>query len=348
MRRKLSVLLRILLIIAIALLGAAAYPAKTMASEVTVSGTVTDSTNTEMLYLNTSDGTMHLKMDSNTDTSGVKFILPGSTVTCKIYLPNDGYWHISKITGVTAVGKVSVDTSSPATVRGTIAKGTTSELIYLVVDNGTMQIKIDNDTDLSNCRYLIIGKTVSVSCGRGSDAYMHAISISDANTYSVNTYSSSSGSATSKNTVSGTIDKGTTTSLLRLATSAGTMEFVMDLATDISSCRALIPGQSATVSFYRGDDAWNHVSKIINGSSAKASDANLDQSSRATVNGTIANNTNEGLLYLNTNDGTMQIKIDNATGFGKCPVLLIDKSAQVVCVHGSDGYLHAVTINADY
>ena len=345
MRKKISALLRVLLVITIALLFATSVPTRTIAAETTVSGTVTDSSNTDIIYLNTSQGTMHLKMDSNTDTSGVKFILPGSTVTCNIYLPNDGYWHISKISGVTSVGRVSVDTSSPATVRGTIAKGTTSELIYLVVDNGTMQIKIDSETDLSNCRYLIIGKTVTVSCGRGSDAYMHAISISDANTYSVTTSSSSS---TSKNTVSGTIDKGTTTSLLRLATSAGTMEFVMDLATDISSCRALIPGQSATVSFYRGDDAWNHVSKITNNSSARASDANLDQSNRATVNGIIANNTNEGILYLATNDGTMQIKIDNSTGFGKCPVLLIEKSAQVVCVHGSDGYLHAVTINADY
>lgn len=345
MRRKLSVLLRVLLIIALAVVGTVAYPAKTLASEVTVSGTVTDSTNTEILYLNTPQGTMHLKFDSNTDTSGVKFILPGSTVTCNIYLPNDGYWHISRISGATTTSRVTVDSSNPATVRGTIAKGTTSELLYLVIDNGTMQIKIDSDTDLSNCKYLIIGKTVTVSCARGSDAYMHALSISDASTYSVTTTSSSTAA---KNTVSGTIDKGTTTSLLRLATAGGTMEFVMDLATDISGCRALIPGQSASVTFYRGDDAWNHVSRIMNTSSGKSSEASLDQSSRATVSGRISSSTNEGLIYLDTDGGTMQLKIDNATGFGKSPVLLMDKSAQIICMRGSDGYYHAVTVNAEY
>lgn len=349
MKKITSAFLSILVMAFVVLLCATSIPAQTKAAEVTVSGTVTDSTNSDILYLNTKEGTMHIKFDSTTDTSGAKFILPGSTITCNLYLSNDGYWHVSRITGATSVGKVSIDTSSKATVKGTIAKGTTEELLYLVIDNGTMQIKMDEETDLSGCKYLIIGRTVNVVCARGSDAYMHALSIADVGAYSMNTTSASaSGGAASTNSVTGTIDKGTTTSLLRLATSGGTMEFVMDLATDVSGCRVLVPGQSATVSFYRGDDAWNHVSRIVNNSAKPSAEVSLDQGSKLTVSGTITNSTNEGTLFLDTSGGVMQIRIDASTNFTKCPALLFDKTAQVVCMRGSDEYLHAVSIASNY
>ena len=346
MKKKLSAFMGVLLMLVAVFTCGIAVPARSSAAETTVSGTVTDSTTADMLYLNTGDGTMQIKIDSSTDTSGAKFLLPGNTLSCTVYRGNDAYMHASRITSYSAAGKVTVDTSNRATVKGTIAKGTTEELLYLVVTNGTMQIKIDSDTDISGCKFLIIGRTVNVDCARGSDAYMHALSITDATNYSVNT-STSSGTVSASG-VTGTIDKGTTTSLLRLATSAGTMEFVMDLATDISKCRALVPGQSATVSFYRGDDAWNHVSKIVNNSSNIADQANLDQSTQATVSGTIANNTNEGLIYLETSGGVMQIRIDSATGFTKCPVLLVGREVQIVCMRGSDGYYHASSVSANY
>ncbi len=346
MKKKLSSLISVLIMLMAVLACATAVPARTSAAEMTISGTVTDSTTQEILFLNTSGGTMQIKLDSNTDTSGAKFLLPGNSLTCSIYTGSDEYWHASKITGSSSSGKATVDTSNKATVKGTIAKGTSEELLYLVVQNGTMQIKIDPETDISGCKYLIIGRTVNVVCARGSDAYMHALTITDASNYS-GMVTTASGSVSTTG-VTGTIDKGTTTSLLRLSTSAGTMEFVMDLASDISQCRALVPGQSATVSFYRGDDAWNHVSRIVNNSS-KASDlANLDQASKATVSGTISSNTNESTIYLETSGGVMQIRIDSSTGFTKCPVLLAGKNAQIVCMRGSDEYFHAVTVEADY
>ena len=325
---------------------ALSVPSKTNAAELTVSGTVTDSTTSEILYLSTSGGTMHIKLDANTDTSGAKFILPGNAVTCNLYHSNDGYWHAAKITGSNLPGKVTVDTSNKATVKGAIAKGTTSELLYLVVDNGTMQIKIDSDTDLSGCKYLIIGRNIRVECARGSDAYMHALSIADV-TYSVGSTSGTSSNSNVKG-IPGTIEEGTTTSLLRLSTSGGTMEFVMDLASDISGCRALIPGQSATVDFYRGDDAWNHVAKIVNNSSKTSAEVSLDQSSKLTVSGTVASNTDESTIFLDTSGGTMQIRIDAATNFVKGPVLLLGKDIQVVCMRGADAYYHAVTVTAYY
>ena len=346
MKRRLSALLSVLIVVAMAFACVILAPTRTEAAEMTVTGTVCDSTTSDVLYLSTNGGTMQIKLDANTDTSGAKFLLPGNTLTCSIYTASDEYWHASKITGNTSSGKVTVDTSNKATVKGTIAKGTSEELLYLVVTNGTMQIKIDSDTDISGCKYLIIGRTVNVVCARGSDAYMHALSISDAGG-NVSTTVSASGSVSTTG-VTGTIDKGTTTSLLRLSTSAGTMEFVLDLASDISQCRAMVPGQSATVNFYRGDDAWNHVSKIVNNSSRVSDAANLDQNSNATVSGTIANNTNEGTIYLATEGGIMEIRIDSSTVFTKCPILLVGKNAQIQCMRGSDEYYHAVSVSASY
>ena len=40
-----------------------------------------------------------------------------------------------------------------------------------------MELKLDVLFTLSNCKALVSGKKVAVTCVRGSDAYMHAINI---------------------------------------------------------------------------------------------------------------------------------------------------------------------------
>ena len=322
------------------------FPANIVAAETTFSGTVSDKTNAEMLYLNTSGGTMEIKIDSNVAVTGTKVILPGNSVVATCYVGNDEYWHVSKLSGSSQIGKSSIDMSTKATVKGRIAKGTSEELLYLVIDNGTMQIKMDSDTDLSGTTMLIIGKQVMVTVARGSDAYMHALSITDvASVTSATSSASSTVTATSSaNTVTGTVENGTTASMLYLSTSGGTMEFVMDLATDASGCRVLMPGQSISVTFYRGSDAWNHTSRLVNNSSKAASEVSLDASTKATVTGTVDGATTENTLYLNTSGGTMQIRLDAATNFSRCPVLLKDKTVQVTIERGSDQYNHAIAI----
>ncbi|MBE5827938.1 MAG: hypothetical protein E7305_00590 [Butyrivibrio sp.] len=319
-------------------------PTTVEAAEMTYSGTVSEKTTSDVLYLSTSGGTVQIKIDGGTEFSNAKFLLPGNSITANCYVGTDEYWHASKLTGNSSAGKVSVDTANKATVKGRIAKGTSEDLLYLVVDNGTMQIKLDGDTDLSGCRFLIVGKTVSVTCARGSDAYMHAMSISDVGGSTGSSSGSSVGTA-SGNSVTGTVEKGTTSSILFLETSGGTMQFVLDLATDASECRTLIPGQSVTVTFYRGSDAWNHSSKMVNNTAKAASETTLS-GDRTTVTGRVTGETKENTLFLDTDGGTMQIRLDASTNFSRCPVLLVDKKVEVVVSHGSDEYLHAVAINA--
>ncbi len=344
MKKISSVLLSIMLLCVAVAAGIGLLPLKGAAAEMTYSGTVSDQTVAEKLYLATVGGVVEIKIDSNTEMVNAKFLLPGNAVTANCYIGSDEYWHASKITGNTSAGKVSIDTDKKSTVKGSIAKGTTEELLYLVVDNGTMQIKIDESTNVDGIKCFIIGKTVEAEIARGTDAYMHALSITDLTTPVSS--GSSTGAAASGSGITGTVEKGTTTSLLYLNTSGGTMQIVLDLATDASASRVLLPGQSVTVNYYRGSDAWNHASKIVNNNSKASAEVSLDANSKFTVNGTVTSESTESTLYLNTSGGVMQIRLDAATNFSKCPILLLDKNVQVVCERGSDEYNHAVEIIA--
>ncbi len=359
MKKGLSKVFSILMTLILVLIMGMNMSSVSEAAETTFSGTVSDKTTSQILYLTTSGGTMELKIDSDTTISGTKLVLPGNTVSCSCYRGNDEYWHVSSINGSTQVGKATIDNSTKVTVTGRIAKGTTEELLYLVVDNGTMQIKMDDDTDLDDVTMLIIGKKVNVVTARGSDAYMHALAISDygnTSSSSSNTTSTTSTTSTSTSTstdastttVSGTVEKGTTASNLYLETSQGTMEFVLDVDTDTTACRVLLPEQKIKVTFYRGNDAWNHTSKLVNSSGSASSTATLEASTQVTVKGTVDDETSEGILYLDTDDGIMQIKLDSNTNFEKCPVLLLNKSVTVVAQRGNDEYYHAVSITAKY
>ena len=345
MKKINSIYLSVILLLSCVILGLVRFPAKSVAAEITYSGTVSEKTTVDKLYLNTSGGTVEIKLDGNTEIDNARFLLPGNTVTANCYVGGDEYWHASKISGSSSAGKVAVDSSNKATVKGTIAKGTTEELLYLVVDNGTMQIKIDESTDVDGVQCLIIGKTIQAEVARGSDAYMHALSITDV-AGSSSSSGSSTGVAASGSGITGTVEKGTTTSLLYLNTSGGTMQIVLDLATDASACRVLLPGELVTVNFYRGADAWNHASKLVNNNSKAAAEVSLDESSKFTVTGTVTSDTTENTLYLNTSGGVMQIRLDASTNFTKCPVLLLNKSVQVTCERGSDEYNHAVEVVA--
>ncbi len=346
MKKISSILLGIMLLCVAVATGIGLLPIKGAAAEITYTGTVSDKTVADKLYLATSGGVVEIKLDSNTELVNAKFLLPGNSITANCYVGSDEYWHASKLTGTTSVGKVTIDESKKSTVKGTIAKGTTEELLYLVVDNGTMQIKIDESTDVDGVQCLIIGKTVQAEVARGSDAYMHALSISDVAGSSSSSAGSSTGAAASGSGITGTVEKGTTTSLLYLNTSGGTMQFVLDLATDASACRVLLPGQSVTVNFYRGSDAWNHASKLVNNNSKAAAEVSLDENSKFTVTGKVTADTTENTLYLETSGGVMQIRLDAATSYTKCPVLLLGKSIEVVGERGSDEYNHAVEIIA--
>lgn len=323
----------------------------------TVEGTVLTGTTSEWLKFSTKEGLMEIKLDSNTDTSACKILLPDKKIYVSVSYNPAGYLYAVKITSDAQNSGVTLDASTTVTVKGTIGEKSKEDILYFNTDQGEMQIKLDTTTGMSGCSVLIAGKTYYISCARGSDAYMHAISISDTdsvssigttapNTNTGTTPANTTAANAATASVTGTVADRTKENLLYLTTSGGEMQFLIDSSADTSRGMVLTPGNKLTVSFYHGSDAYLHAVSIV-GVKDGPSSAEIDTSSTATVKGTVENKSNENLLYLKTKQGTMEIKLDAVSSINNCKVLVSGKKLTVTCARGSDAYMHAISITGD-
>lgn len=324
---------------------------KVQAAEViaTVQGTVMSGTTSELLKLSTKEGNMEIKLDSGTDTSACKLLLPGQTINVSVSHGSDEYLHAVKITTGAQASNVSVDSSTTTTVTGTLSDKTKGDLLYVNTAQGEMQIKLDATTNMSGCFVLVLGKSYSISCARGSDAYMHAVSISDSAMAASGATSSSITPAPvsyvndATTPVTGTVADKTKENLLYLSTKDGEMQIVIDNNTDSRSGMVLTPGNKLTVSIYRGTDAYMHAA-YISASKNGTSNATVDMTSMPTVSGTVGSKSNENVLYLNTAQGEMELKLDMVRSVTGCKVFVSGKKLTVSCARGSDAYMHAIDI----
>lgn len=317
----------------------------------TVEGTVMSGTTSELLKLSTKEGDMEIKLDSNTDASACKVLLPDKKIFVSVCHGNDEYLHAVKITSASPTKTVTLD-SSTTVVTGKITDKSKDDILYFDTAQGEMQIKLDANTNLSGCTVLVENKTYSIACTRGSDAYMHAVSITDGTSSSFSGTSSSTSSLTpapastvtaSTSTVSGTVSDKTKETLLYLSTDGGEMQIVIDSNTDSRSGMVLTPDRKLTVAVYRGSDAYMHAASIT-GNKENTDSANVDTSSTSTVTGTVGNKSTENMLYLDTPQGQMELKLDAVRSVSGCKVLVSGRKLSVVCARGSDAYMHALDI----
>lgn len=317
----------------------------------TVNGTVMSGTTSELLKLSTQEGEMHIKLDSGTDTSSCKILLPDQKISVSVSHGSDGYLHAVKITsGAQTVG-VTVDSSKTSTVTGTIGEKTKGDVLYFNTYAGEMQIKLDPSTNMSGCSVLVINKTYTITCARGSDAYMHAVSIVDSSAAAVTTGSTGytpmpAGPVNASTTVvTGTVGSNTKENLLYLTTTGGEMQVVIDGNTDSRNGLMMIPGRKVTVSVYRGSDAYMHAAAIA-GEKNYVQPATLS-GSYSTVTGTVSSKSTENVLYLSTSAGEMELKLDTLGNVNNCKVLVTGKKITVTCARGADAYMHAISILAN-
>lgn len=330
--------------------------AKVRAAEViaTVQGTVASGTTSDLLRLSTREGEMQIKLDSGTDTSGCKILLPDSKVSVSVSHGSDGYLHAVKLSGEVQTPSTTLDSSSAATVTGTIGDKSKGDVLCFKTQQGEMEIKLDPTTNLSGCSVLVADRSYTIVCVRGSDAYMHAVSISDGasspdagtgspdTNYTGITPAPSSPVGVSTSTVTGTVTGDTKENLLYLSTKSGDMQIVIDNNTDSRNGIVLTPGNKLSVSVYRGSDAYMHAATIFG--SKDGSQASVDTSSVATVTGTVGSKSNENLLYLSTNYGEMELKLDTVNSVNNLKVLVSGKKVTVTCARGNDAYMHALSI----
>lgn len=338
----------------------------------TVQGTVLTGTTADILKISTKEGNMEIKMDSGTDTSACKILLPDEKVSVSVSHGSDGYLHAVKVISNSKNSIVTLDMSNTATVIGTVSKKTKDNVLYFNTNQGEMQIKLDTTTNMSGCSLLVANKSYSITCARGSDAYMHALSISDAGNVvnASNTASSTTSSTTSTTTtmvtnvnpaitpaasgtsnaatmsVTGTVAEGTKEKVLCLSTKEGVMEFAIDNSADTSQGMILTVGNKLSVSFYHGSDGYLHAVTIV-GTKKNTETVEVDTNAIATVSGTVGSKSNEDILFLNTIQGEMELKLDVVKSVSGCKVLVSGKKLTVTCARGSDAYMHALDITAN-
>ena len=129
----------------------------------TVYGTILSGTTSELLRLSTKQGNMEIKLDSTTDTSACKILLPGKKISVSVSRGSDAYLHAVKITTDAPVSNASIDSSTTVTVTGTIGDKTTDELIYFKTKQGNMEIKLDTTTSLNGVSFLVLGETYQIT-----------------------------------------------------------------------------------------------------------------------------------------------------------------------------------------
>ena len=338
--RKMTAALLVSLMLLTAFLPAGALQVRAAEVIATVYGTVLSGTTEDVLLLSTAQGRMEIKLDSNTDASACKVLFPGREIYVDVTYGSDAWLHAAKITTSTPAEASTIDYSTSVTVTGKIGDKTREDILYLNTAQGEMQIKLDATTSLNGVAVLVAGKEYQVTCARGSDAWLHAVSISDANTSKVTTEVVNGVSVT---TVTGKVTDQTKDNLLYLSTDGGVMQIVIDDSTDTSNGRVLVPGRQVTVSFYRGSDAWQHASRIV-GEKESTSQASVNTGSTVTVVGTVDGKSNENVLYLSTSGGMMELKLDTLSSMTNCRALVRGKQIVVSCAYGSDAYMHAVSI----
>lgn len=321
----------------------------------TVQGKVMEGTTSEMLLLDTSDGKMEIKIDAESNTSGCKILLPRKSISVSLSNGSDGYLHAVTISEDLKASAVSIDTEQISTVTGTVNSKTTEDVLHLDTAHGEMELKIDKNTDLSGCSVLVVSGKYTVRCARGDDAYMHAVSISDAAAApaadapqagaSPQVYSQpvTNVSGTTR-TVTGTVKSSTEESTLELATSEGDFVFKIDDNADTVGGCVLTSDNRLMVTFYRGSDNYLHVSKLVG--VKDSSSATVDTSSQTSVTGTVKSKSTENVLLLDTAQGEMELKMDKLESLIGCKVLVAGKKVSVTCARGSDAFMHALSITA--
>lgn len=153
----------------------------TSGSSADMSGKITSSSNAGTLYINNQSGTLTVKVDSSTNTSKGVVLVNDANINAKVYTGSDGCLHFESITQSRAANNYTVDSSNLYSITGRVASGSTVDTIKFDMGDGSvMNLKLDDNTVCSNGLILANGTKIKVTCGRGADAYMHAVRIEKA------------------------------------------------------------------------------------------------------------------------------------------------------------------------
>lgn len=228
-----------------------------------------------------------------------------------------------------------------ATVDGVVLAGTTCDMLQLKVNNQTYKIKIDSNTDTSECNIILPGNKLTVQIAYGNDSYLHAVKITSLVTanQASNNYQ--------KTTVNGNVLDGTTSEVIKLSTIFGDQTIKIDQGCDFKDCKIFTIGKNVDLTIYKAADNTLHAIKVSDGNGTSQTSIVTNTSGTTyTASGTIQSGSNENIIYLNTSAGTMTIKLDANTSISTGRMIVPGAKLTVSYYRGSDAYLHAASLTA--
>lgn len=308
---------------------------------VTVTGVIKEGSTADLIKLTVDGEEMRVKIDDNTDLTNCKLILTGSKVKVTVYTGNDKYLHASRMELVNG----SIQTAAAnqtAIISGYVKEGTTSSVLKINSVLGDFNIKIDNGTDLSECRYLVAGKNIIVTCAKDSSGSLYATKIADGNAASL---TSNSTNTTGNNmTVSGKITSSSSAGVLYVDNESGTMTIKIDSSTQMPKGVVLVKGSTVTCTVYTGADKFLHAEKVVQSRSANS--YKVDSSKLYKVTGKVGEGSTTDMIKFVMSDGeVMNLKLDDNTTCADGLVLGKDTKLSITCGRGEDAYMHAVKID---
>ncbi len=252
----------------------------------TVQGTVTQSSTSDTLKLfSLNSGSYEIKIDSDTDKSKCKDLVPGKSVYVGVYIGSDSKLHADKITGAEVDPTLSKSKST----------ATQSALLAMKKSDGTETDSKSEDTDAKD------NETKNTEESETSQAPANTIE------------------------VSGTPTDKSSASTLYLKTGDGVMYIVIDDNTDTSGGFMFTEGNKLTAYVYRGEDANMHAAKLVGTRSEGATLNGSGITFTGTIGGkskedTIYLNTSGGTMTFKVDQSTT---LDNAKGLVKGKIVTI-------------------------
>jgi len=318
---------------------------------VTITGSVEEGSTRKILILATRDDVTKVKIDPETDLSGVQNLSIGGRITVVAGLKADSYLHALRITADDITGYACY------AVTGTFVTGSPAERVILRVNGFNTEYYVDAAADVPDSSQLLPGKKLTVTYYVGVDNRRHAVKISDASRPFISSGSSDSasqnGNATSDSppgtpetiTVSGKIGSGSKSDLVSIYMEGYPMQIKPDSSCDLSKSKILIPGNNVNAAVYRNDDDGYMHAVSFSANYKLDADVSVDMRDPVTVTGKVSSGSDANVIHLNVDGCIMEIHLDSTTDYSKCRVIEGNKIISASIGYGSDGCLHAISIS---
>ena len=355
----------------------------------TVDGTpiaawVADGSTATLLKLNSQAGAFDVVLDSKTDYGKTKYVVPGEVIVLDLYVGSDNRFHAAKIeqnttnanvSGAVAVGtdiakaaesaaaqttatKPATTTTTTATTQnvsyatGTIGSKSENNLIYLNVTNqGTMQIKLDANTDMSNGKVALIGSTYKVGFYNGGDGYLHAASLYYLGDSSLANANGNAGTVVED--LYGTVKSADMNMMTISIQSDSDMKVKLDANTDTSGCRVLGAGFKIKFSVQGSVDGYLHATKITDTVTPTVTTTEGSMGDKGTIanpaettyiTGTPTADSTDDLMQISVNGQLMKVRLDSNTKYYHCSAIRPGYTHYLHVYVGTDGYMHAADV----